>query len=142
MKTPENTFNQQLDTFLSWAKDNTPEDWAQIDKQLPAFCNDETFLTWARKNTTNSEPGLRDLAATIFEASDTTLTAEDIRNLTELMTTDDSYPGFRAACALAKRSNNESIKPLTDKIKEKLKKFSTDDDVSEIAKSYLESIEG
>lgn len=142
MVTPETVPEQKLNQLISLAKENTPESWEQIDKQKNSVCNDPDFLTWAKNNLFNNDSGLRDLAATLFEASDIILSIEDVQNLMRLMTTDDSYPGFRAACALAKRFKTENIKPQIDKIKEKLEEFTKDEDESvvKLAKEYLDSL--
>jgi len=101
-------------------------------------------LDWAKKNTANPDSGLSDLAATILEASDETLDAQDINNLTSLMRSNNKenpYPSFRAACALAKRSTSHLLeKPLLSEIKNKLEAFAEDEVVSDIAKSYLDSL--
>ncbi len=138
----EASIQQTLDLFLSLAQDNTPEGWAKIDAQLLDFCNQEVFLTWARNHLLDEESGWRDLAATILESSDTVLSEEDVRKLTQLMMTDESYPGFRAACALAKRVDQEMIQPTRGDIKEKLGKFLSDPDVAEIARKYLVVLNG
>ena len=136
----ENPSGQELNNIISLAQAGSPEDWAEIDKKMSELCNGEEFLDWARVNLFNEDSGLCDLSATILEASDTDLTSEDVGNLMRLMATDDSYPGFRASCALAKRLDNENIRPAIDQIKQKLQSFLSDPDVSDIAERYLSAI--
>ncbi len=139
MDSPENQLNQQqLESLISLAEADTDEGWAQVDLILPQICNDPSVLSWARDSTTNESSGLRDLSASILEASDTPLIQDDINKL-ELLMGDESYPGFRAACALAKRISQEEIVAIKDLIEEKLKLFVDDEDagVSEIAREYL-----
>lgn len=139
MKNPENMPNLQLESIIALAKTNTDEGWARVDDQLEQFCNDSSFLEWARDNTENEEIGLRDLAATILEASDTILTKEDVNNLKDLME-EEGYPGFRAACALAKRIVRHELPGLKNLVTDKLKEFTEDESVSDIANEYLESM--
>ncbi|MBI4599967.1 hypothetical protein HY732_03520 [Candidatus Uhrbacteria bacterium] len=136
MGTIENGIGQQFESLIALAGANTEEGWAKIDLELPQVCNDPVVLTWARENTSNPESGLRDLAATIFEASKVPLTSEDIEKLTRLMS-DESYPGFRAACALAKRTNQPEILAMRDSIREKIRFFIDDASVSEVANKYF-----
>lgn len=100
------------------------------------------MLVWARENIFNWSSELRDLSATIFEASDTVLTFEDIKNLLQLMIIDTGYPSFRAACALGKRYNVANVKPFMRSVSKKLMDFLDDKDVAEIAKKYLDVIGG
>jgi hypothetical protein len=140
---PETNPSQQLVTFTQLAKGNTDEGWATIDEQLAEYCNDPEFLTWARANTANEESGLRDLAATIFERSDAPLDDEDVSKLLILMREmdpDNPYPSFRAACALAKRPDNQGVREVLEEVRTKLKSFVDDEDVSGIAKQYLEKL--
>ncbi len=132
----ENKMNQQFLEIIKLAESNTDEGWEQIDSQLDTICDDSNVINWARENTLNSSDGLRDLAGTIFEASSVKLTDNDIKLLQELMG-DEGYPGFRAACALAKRLDSPEIAQIKDSIEGKLKDFIEDDDVSEIANEYL-----
>lgn len=140
---PEMNSSQQLETFIQLAKENTDEGWATIDEQLAEHCNDPEFLAWARANTANEESGLRDLTATIFERTDAPLDDEDVSKLLILMRevdADNPYPSFRAACALAKRPDNQEIKTVLGEVKAKLQSFINDEDVSEIASQYLDGL--
>jgi len=135
----EEKFNQQPSNILELvelAEANNDEGWEKIDSELPSICNNLDVIQWARDNTMNKSDGLRDLAGTIFEASNIILTPKDIQTLQELMN-DEGYPGFRAACALAKRISSPEIVLIKDDIKANLKNFINDDDVSEIANEYL-----
>jgi len=145
IENPEvNPSQDDLSTFIELAQANTDEGWETIDEQLPEHCNDPEFLDWARANTANEESGLRDLAATILEGTDEPLTEKDIANLlTTLMREDDPenpYPSFRAACALAKRSDNPMVEKELESIEAKLNEFVDDDDVSEVAQKYLDHL--
>lgn len=140
---PETNPSQQLGTFIQLAKANTDEGWVAIDKQLAEHCNDPEFLIWARANTANEESVLRDLAATIFERTDAPLDEEDVSKLMILMReidSDNPYPSFRAACALAKRPDNQGVKEVLEEVKAKLQSFIDDEDVSEIASQYLDQL--
>ncbi|MFH1667644.1 MAG: hypothetical protein ABH884_01300 [Candidatus Komeilibacteria bacterium] len=139
MQTPENKFNQQFLALVGLAEANTDEGWEKIDAGLPTICDDPSIVDWARNNTSNNVEGLRDLAGTIFEASSIELTDKDIQMLQELMN-DQGYPGFRAACALAKRVKTPSILEIKSDIEQKLKKFVEDADVAEIANEYLRTL--
>lgn len=139
MSNPEKITNMPLELFIELAEKNTDDGWKDIDEHLAQVCNDKIFLEWALINTANKESSLRDLAGTILEASDMILTSSDINNL-EILLEDEGYPGFRAACALAKRISQQEIKGLKKLIAEKLKKFVDDEGVSEIANKYLKSI--
>ena len=137
----DNFESQQLNYFILLAKENTSESWAKIDSKMPEFCNNEVFLKWAKDNILIENNELRDLAASIIESTDAVIDNQVIQDLYSLMKVNESYPGFRAACALAKRLNNENVKPLVEEIKEKLDKFKGDEDVSSIAIKYLKSFE-
>lgn len=132
-------YSDKLKELTSLALANNEDGWAVIDKKLPGLCNDQTFLLWARSNTTNTESGLRDLAASIFESSNIELDDQGVSNLIVMLSYED-YSGFRAACALAKRFKNKAVSPFIDQIRKKLESFINDSDVSEIAKKYLEII--
>ena len=137
MESPENDQELKLDFLLSLATQNTTEAWQKIDEKLPSICDRTDILNWAKENTQNEDDGLRDLAATILETSDLDLEVADILKLKELML-DKSYPGFRAACALAKRFKNPAVSPAIALVKQKLQDFLKDEDVSEIARKYLD----
>lgn len=139
MNNPEKITNMPLESFIELAEKNTDDGWKEIDQELSQVCNDQRFLDWAVANTANKESSLRDLAGTILEASDVVLTSDDIDNLKVLLE-DKGYPGFRAACALAKRISQQEIQSLKNLIIEKLENFIDDEGVSEIANKYLESI--
>jgi len=139
MNKPENISNVQLESIIASAKTNNDESWAEVDEQMPQICNDSGFLNWARTNIDNKESGLRDLAATILEASDVVLSLDDVNKLKELMK-DEEYSGFRAACALAKRISQPEIQGFKNLIRQKLEVFAKDEGVCEIANEYLESI--
>jgi hypothetical protein len=138
---PEKDFQKELEEFISLAKANNEESWVIIDQKLPEFINNLIFLNWAKSNTNNADSGLRDLAATIFESSSVELKDDEINDLIKMLENND-YSGFRAACALAKRFEDELIKPFVNQIKGKLEDFVDDPDlnVSEIAKNYLKMI--
>jgi hypothetical protein len=137
---PEKNSQKRLEELIPLAMANDAESWAIIDQKLPEFRNDLAFLVWAGANVNNADAGLRDLVATIFEASSLSLKEDEISGLVVMLENND-YSGFRAACALAKRFKEEPIKPFLEKIKEKLEVFIDDPDVSEIARKYLEMIE-
>jgi len=105
MESPENDQELKLDFLLSLATQNTTEAWQKIDEKLPSICDRTDILNWAKENTQNEDDSFRDLAATILESSALDLEVNDILKLKALMS-DKSYPGFRAACALAKRFKN------------------------------------
>jgi HEAT repeat protein len=126
-----------LGQLIELAKNNQDEDWEIIDGKLGNYSDEEEFLKWSKKNLSNEDSGLRDLAASILERSKYDLEDSDIDNLIALMNENDEenpYPSFRAACALAKRGI------ITKDVINKLEFFVQDDNVSEIAKSYLEKI--
>ena len=133
-----------IDKFIELAKLNTDESWEEIDSKLPQFCNNQNVLNWAKENTANPDPGLSDLAATILEATNEELDDKDIDNLVLLMRSDNTenpYPSFRAACALAKRSKNELLTDsILSEVKDKLKNFTEDEDVSDIANAYIDNL--
>ncbi len=134
-----------IDEFVNLAKLNTDEAWEKIDEQLSQHCNEPEVLNWAKGNTANLDSGLSDLAATILEATDEPLDAEDVDNLVSLMRSDNKenpYPSFRAACALAKTAINDSLEEsILSEVENNLKVFLKDDDVSDIAKSYIDSLD-
>lgn len=141
----EKNFKQSgpLNNFIELAKTNDDKSWGEIDEKLSQHRSDPALLDWARENTNNEDSGLRDLAATIYEATETDLSADDVSNLLILMRkadTENTYPSFRAACALAKRKENELIKNSAEEIKNKLALFLDDTNVSEIAQKYLRLI--
>jgi len=53
---------------------------------------------------------------------------------------DNPYPSFRAACALAKRKEKNEVRGIIEEIKNKLEEFIEDEGVSEIAKNYIEKL--
>ena len=53
---------------------------------------------------------------------------------------DEGYPGFRAACALAKRLVQVEIAGQVERIRAKLIIFSEDEAVAKIAQEYLDSL--
>lgn len=130
----------KLATLIRLAEANTEEGWKEIDSKLPQICNHPEVISWARSNTESRSDGLRDLAGTIFEASDEALTGDDVSLLRKLMDGDEGYPGFRAACALAKRGNSPDIAAMKKDIAAKLEKFVKDPDIPEIAEKYLEEL--
>ncbi len=140
MDTLENKANEQLDWLIALAQADTDDGWAQIDSTLSQLCNKPDVLAWARNNTSSEERGLRDLSATILEASDVPLTSDDVGKLLILMNKDEGFPGFRAACALAKRIGRQNVGDMEDAIKEVLRRFADDDDVSKIARGYLQAL--
>lgn len=133
-----------IDKFIELAKLNTDEAWEEIDSKLSQYCNNQDVLDWAKENTANSDSGLSDLAATILEATNNELDGKDIDNLVLLMRSDDAenpYPSFRAACALAKRVNSGLLtESILSEVKDKLKIFTKDKNISDIAKSYIDSL--
>ena len=131
--------NKKLLHIVQLAEANEEDGWEEIDSLIKEASNDSIFIEWARKNTKNLSSGLRDLAATIFEASGIELSLEDIALLQDLMN-DEGYPKFRAACALAKRINVLEISKMKGSIKSILESFADDPDVFEIAKKYLNTI--
>ena len=113
--------------------------WERIDGVLPGVCNDAYALDWARENLESEDTDLRDLAASLFEASSLELSDQDILGLETLMKEDEDFPGFRAACALAKRLGvDRRIEFLRGGIEDKLKAFADDQDVADIVAEYIE----
>ncbi len=139
-----NNPEKMLNKLIELAEMNRDEDWEMIDKELEKYFDEEVFLDWARNNTDNEVSGLRDLAASILEEADCELGDSDIENLKDLMrenNEENPYPGFRAACALAKRHNDGRVKLIINEVVDKLKNFIQDDNVADIAKEYLRKIE-
>ncbi len=134
----------RMDDFIKLAKLNTEEAWEKIDEQLPRYCNNPVILNWAKENLANLESGLADLSATVLEATDEKLNDKDTANLILLMHrdyADNPYPSFRAACALAKHINDVLLaESVVLEIRNKLKIFLEDKDVSDIAQSYIDSL--
>lgn len=115
--------------------------WEEVDIILPDLSQKPEVHKWATENVLHSESEKRDLAASIIEASNLELTEDNITDVVTLMRTTDEenpYPTFRAACALAKKldqiGDDESLK---NEVRETIKMFENDADVSELAKSYL-----
>ena len=131
--------NPQLAQIIELAQSGKDEDWEKIDQIIPAIANDKEFYSWAKENLGDGESNLRDLSATIIESSQCSLTDEDIKNLEQLMRENDKnpYPSFRAACALARRIKDDPrISGLLPALRNKLKLFLEDPNVSDIARSY------
>ena len=139
MNQPENLSSEPLDSLILLAESGTDEDWDKIDAYLSGHSDDPELAAWARENTANADEGLRDLAASIFEVSSAQLSGSDIALLQSLMA-DSSYPGFRAACALAKRIEQEEVQTMKEEIRAKLEQFMGDADVAEIAQGYLTTL--
>ena len=135
-------FENELNEIVELAKANRSEDWEIIDRKLPQLSNSEIFLNWARGNLGNEDSGLRDLAASVLENANCNLNSTDISALKRLMQESDGnpYPSFRAACALAKRSDNPEIKGFIEEIRNKLQQFAEDEGVADLAKNYLERL--
>lgn len=138
MEQPEiKNSKEALEQLIELAKNNKDEDWKIIDGKLGNYSDEGEFLKWSKENLSNEDSGLRDLAASILERSKHDLADSDIENLEALMNENDEenpYPSFRAACVLAKMGI------ITKDVINKLKFFVQDDNVSEIAKKYLEKI--
>ena len=119
------------------------EVWEKVDGLLPQHADQQEFYAWARENFGNLDPNLRDLAASIFEQTELPLDDGVIEGLFGLVGETDEenpYPSFRAACALAKRHEDERVSGRIDEVRSKLKSFVEDKDVAEIAKGHLEKI--
>jgi len=132
-----------LEQLTELAKNNQDEDWEIIDGKLGNYSDEEEFLKWSKKNLSNEDSGLRDLAASILERSKHDLEDSDIDNLIALMNENDEenpYPSFRAACALATRCWEKRVEKIIKDVIDKLELFVHDDNVSEIAKEYLQKI--
>ena len=53
---------------------------------------------------------------------------------------ENSYPGFRAACALAKRRDDPRVVGKMGQVRGKLQEYVDDEGVKDIAKSYLKTL--
>lgn len=134
METPKETVEQKLNNMIELAQRNSDDGWDQIDNMLPELAQEHVVITWARQNLDNEDDRLRDLAASVFEVSEMLPTDEEIAELVDLMNTDDTYPGFRAACALLKHKISE----YTEVARAKVQEFKDDEGVAYIVEKYLE----
>ncbi len=124
-----------LQTLVDLAKQGL---WENVDALLSTHANDIAVITWARVNTQNRDLNLRDLSASIYEVSTVTLEENDIEKLLVMMREqiENPYPRFRAACALVKRANTIE-KYFVGEAKVILREHLNDEDVADIAKTYL-----
>lgn len=123
--------NTALQQLIEYAKN---EDWESMDKGIPSLCNDNEVISWSLELGITDENGnIRDLAVSLLEKSDYTLTEEDKTKLMELMGNDKNiYVQFRAAFTLFNREYRSS------EVLSKMQQALEDTDVQEIAKSYLQ----
>jgi len=112
--------------------------WECVDAILPAHANDIEIVAWAKENTRHDNHNLRDLAASVYEASTMTLNVDDIEKLLVMIheQIDNPYPRFRAACAFAKRADVLD-KHIVAEARAVLREYLNDEDVADIAKAYL-----
>jgi len=133
-----------LSKIVDLARKNTDENWEKINSLLPQYTDQQEFFSWAGENLKNSDSGLRDLAASIFEQTKLPLDDAIVKGLFKLMEETDEenpYPSFRAACALAKKHEDERVSGKINQVRRELQSFVEDEDVSEIAKGYLKKVE-
>lgn len=110
------------------------EDWDGVDTVIGSAANDPSFLVWAEGGLEDEDGNLRDLAASLFEKTDTPLSPGVTETLLSHVRHDDNpYASFRSAFALYRAGNRspEVIKKLHEALE--------DEDVADIAKEYLSS---
>lgn len=112
--------------------------WEYVNDNLPAMTDFPETLAWADKDgLDNPDENLRDLAASVFEASSHHLSPDIADRLAMLMETDDGeFVRFRAACALCKHGEQ------SPKVAETLREFAdhSDPEVASLAREYLETV--
>ena len=110
------------------------EDWNKVDRHLKALANKIPVLVWASAEGLSDPDGnVRDLAASIFEATATELAGETVTRLMRMLSDSNPFAGFRAACALF--SHNIRPPEVIDKLREH--ENDEDEQVRGIARRYL-----
>ena len=129
-----------INTIVDLAKE---ENWQKVDDLLSQHAGQQELFDWARGSLSDPDSNLRDLAASILEQTNLPLEDVVIEGLFGLMGEVDEnnpYPSFRAACALAKRYEDGRVLGKIAEVESKLQCFVEDEEVTEIAKGYLEKI--
>ncbi len=114
------------------------ENWDAADALIDEGCRDEAVMTWAGSiGVSSPDYQLRDLAVSLFERSSDPLPPGIEGRLETLMHTDENqYVQFRAAFALFTHGVR------TDDVVSMLRDALGDPDVAEIAKGYLDELNG
>jgi hypothetical protein len=111
------------------------EDWPTVDGAIKQLADNTGVISWAGGGLYNEDANLRDLAASIFEASKFRITPLFRTKLEELMENDESpYVRFRSACALFKNDDR------SEKVISTLRNALDDPDTKDIAQGYLDSL--
>lgn len=108
------------------------QDWEAVDSVIGLVSNSPAALSWAQGGLDDEDGNLRDLAASLLEASDTELSARVIESLLRHVKHDENPAvSYRSAFALYRAGNRSS------EVIRKLHEALADEDVADIAKGYL-----
>jgi len=127
---------QQILTLGELRAAAVKEDWDAVDLALPGMCDLPDTLEWAVSGLDHENPNLRDLAASVFEKSSLPPASDVTERLLQHMERDDNpYARFRSAFALFRHGNR------SPEVLAKLRQALEDEDVADIAQSYLDQLE-
>lgn len=103
--------------LTAWALE---AEWEKIDEALPIIANEQEYVDWANEMLNHSDEDIRDLAASIFQASKIELTADTVETLRKIMLNDENpYARFRAAFALFEHGDRSQLMKDTVKLARK-----------------------
>lgn len=112
------------------------EGWDRIDRVLPTVAQDPQFVIEAARNLRHEDDDVRDLAASVFEATDIDPGPEVLGQLREGMEGDTNpYTRYRSAFALFHHGDHG------EDVVNVIKEAAEDPETEEIAKGYLKQLE-
>lgn len=128
------------DELVGWAMENTDEGWGKIDAVIGSVADEPEHVLHAVADLSHENRNIRDLAASVLEATSVELADETIVLLKEMLGDEHFYAKFRAACALVKHraygDQREEVKAILQEAC-----ADEDDEIISIAQKYLGELE-